>query len=54
MKILRITLCALFLALAGWGLTGCATDEGDSTSAIPWNTPQSWEGALPSSINQGR
>ncbi|HUD49310.1 MAG TPA: hypothetical protein VMR33_20950 [Candidatus Baltobacteraceae bacterium] len=50
MKILRLSLCALFLALAA----GCATDNSDNVSSLPWNTPQDWEGPLPSSINQGR
>ncbi|HEX4122831.1 MAG TPA: hypothetical protein VH619_19625 [Verrucomicrobiae bacterium] len=54
MKILRIILCAVFLALAGWTFTGCATDDSQNVSSIPWNTPQDWEGALPSNINQGR
>jgi len=54
MKKLRTVLCALVLvAAAGW-LAGCATDEDAGLSPNPWNTPQGWEGPLPSSINQGR
>lgn len=34
----------------GFGLllilpTGCATQKGDEVSSIPWNRPQTWEGA---------
>jgi hypothetical protein len=53
MKILRISLSALFLAVAAGCLTGCATDD-SNVSQIPWDTPQAWEGPLPSTINQGR
>jgi hypothetical protein len=52
MKIWRTVLGALVLALAAGWLTGCATDS--EVSSMPWNTPQSWEGPLPSTINQGR
>jgi type IV secretory pathway VirB2 component (pilin) len=52
MKILRTVLRALALAMAAGWLAGCATDSNDSS--MPWNTPQSWEGPLPSTINQGR
>jgi hypothetical protein len=52
MKILRTVLHVLALGLAAGWLGGCATDTEDSS--IPWNTPQSWEGPLPSTINQGR
>ncbi|HEV7925180.1 MAG TPA: hypothetical protein VGR14_07495 [Verrucomicrobiae bacterium] len=52
MKKLRTFCCALVLAaVAGW-LAGCASD-GD-LSPMPWDTPQGWEGPLPSTINQGR
>jgi hypothetical protein len=52
MKNLRTVLCALILAaVAGW-VGGCATDS--DVSPLPWNTPQGWEGPLPSTINQGR
>ncbi len=54
MKKWRIILCALGLAAASLVLTGCATDNPDNVSSLPWNTPQNWEGPLPSSINQGR
>jgi hypothetical protein len=54
MKTLRLSLCALFLALAAGCFTGCATDDSENVSSIPWDTPQSWEGPLPSTINQGR
>lgn len=54
MKHWRIILCALLLAGAGVALTGCATDNADNTSTLPWNAPQDWEGPLPSNINQGR
>jgi len=52
MKNFRVILCALVMAaVAGW-LTGCATDG--EVSPLPWNTPQNWEGPIPSNINQGR
>jgi hypothetical protein len=51
MKKLRTILGALLLAAAAAWITGCATDT-DST--MPWNTPQNWEGPLPSNINEGR
>jgi hypothetical protein len=52
MKNLRTILCALILAAAAGWLAGCATDS--ELSPNPWNQPQSWEGPLPSTINQGR
>jgi type IV pilus biogenesis protein CpaD/CtpE len=52
MKVLHTILCVLFLAAAAGLLAGCATDNSDSS--IPWNTPQDWEGPMPSTINQGR
>jgi len=52
MKKLRTFFCALVLAAAGGWLAGCASD-GD-LSPMPWDTPQGWEGPLPSTINQGR
>ncbi len=52
MKLLRAMLCALVLAAAVGFLAGCATDS--DVSPLPWDTPQGWEGPLPSTINQGR
>ena len=54
MKILRAILCLFFWAIVADILAGCATDNPDTTSTITWNQPQSWEGPLPSTINQGR
>jgi type IV pilus biogenesis protein CpaD/CtpE len=54
MKFLRPLLCLFLLAIAAQILVGCATDDPDTTSSVPWNQPQSWEGPLPSTINQGR
>jgi len=54
MKNWRMFICALLLAAAGLSLTGCASDNPDNISSLPWNQPQGWEGPLPSSINQGR
>jgi hypothetical protein len=54
MKILRTIFCASLLAVAAVVLTGCATDNPDNISSVPWNQPAGWEGPLPSTINQGR
>ena len=54
MKHWRVIFCALLLAGAGLFLVGCATDNPDNVSSLPWNQPQDWEGPLPSNINQGR
>jgi hypothetical protein len=55
MKKLRTVLCALAFG-CGRGMAGGlrATDEDAGLSPNPWNTPQGWEGPLPSTINQGR
>jgi hypothetical protein len=54
MKMLRTVLCALLLGTAAGLLGGCDTDDADDIPQTPWNQPQSWEGPLPSTINQGR
>lgn len=54
MKIVRTILGAIFFALTAMAMVGCATDNPDNISSTPWNQPASWEGALPSNINQGR
>lgn len=41
MKWLLLTLTVL----AGLCASGCATSNPDLESDIPWNAPQSWEGA---------
>ena len=53
-NILRTILLALLVASAAGLLSGCATDDPDNMSTIPWNTPQNWEGPMPSNMNQGR
>jgi hypothetical protein len=40
----------LFLVLAGLALAGCASTESDNNSARPWNSPQTWENGMPSSM----
>ncbi len=35
---------ALLILLAALAVAGCATQR-DDVSTIPWNRPQSWEGA---------
>lgn len=35
-------------------LPGCATDNPENVSALPWNTPKSWENGLPSAMTEGR
>ena len=37
-------LVAASLSLTAF-LSGCATAKDDDSSPLPWNTPQSWEGA---------
>lgn len=54
MKIVRTVFCALLFAMGAAIFAGCATDNSDDISSVPWNQPQSWEGPMPSTINQGR
>jgi len=36
----------LLILVVGWALSfGCATANENNVSTIPWNRPQSWEGA---------
>ncbi|WCJ58746.1 hypothetical protein NXS98_13610 [Fontisphaera persica] len=46
------------LLLGGFvlALCGCGSVEKDAThvSSRPWNAPKSWEGGLPTSLNEGR
>jgi hypothetical protein len=51
---LRTVLFAFLLAGVAGMLTGCLTDDTDERDSKPWNAPQSWEGPMPSTINQGR
>ena len=51
---LRIILFALLLAGATGLLSSCATDDPRNVDTKPWNGPQSWEGPLPSNMNNGR
>jgi hypothetical protein len=46
----------MFLLLAGVMIfiAGCATEDPENASVRPWNTPKSWEGGLPSGMNEGR
>lgn len=42
----RFALLALLTVCVAAALSGCATSNtDDSDSELPWNTPQSWEGA---------
>ncbi len=48
-------LLVLGLAAFAGGITGCSTtSESENQSAIPWNSPKSWEHGLPSGINPGQ
>ena len=47
-------LALLLIVLAGLIVNGCATEDPDNASVRPWNAPKSWEGQLPSGINEGR
>lgn len=42
---MRRTLSLALLAVAAVVLVGCATTNERDVSSIPWNRPQSWEGA---------
>ena len=53
-RFLRIALLALLLAGTTGLLTGCLMDDPDTPYNKPWNTPQSWEGPMPSNMNNGR
>jgi hypothetical protein len=33
-------------------LAGCSSSEPQNASVRPWNSPQSWEGALPVDMGQ--
>ncbi len=47
-------LSCLFLLVAAFVLTGCASGDPDNMSSQPWNTPKSWENGLPPSFMEGR
>jgi len=47
-------LLVLVLGAIAGALTGCSTTESENQSAIPWNSPKSWEHGLPSGINPGQ
>lgn len=51
----RVMFCAVLAGLA-LALCGCGSVEKDAShvSARPWNAPKSWEGGLPTSLNEGR
>ncbi|MCX7872302.1 MAG: hypothetical protein N2487_03350 [Verrucomicrobiae bacterium] len=48
----------LFVAVGSLSIlfAGCGTVAEDSrnVSSRPWNAPKTWEGPLPSTINEGR
>ena len=54
--ILRRGVCGLVLAGLLLALSGCGSVEKDAAhvSTRPWNAPKSWEGGLPTSLNEGR
>lgn len=41
----RLPYLLALIAAAMTVFTGCATTDPDAESDIPWNAPQSWEGA---------
>jgi hypothetical protein len=53
--ILRIVLVAVAL-VSVLCITGCTSvaDDSNHVSTRPWNTPKSWEGGMPSGMNEGR
>jgi len=55
MKQLRISICLLFMFLAGSVLTGCKTTEDSANdTSRPWNAPRQWESGLPGFQNERR
>lgn len=50
-----LLLCAILGGLV-LAMTGCGTvaDDSRNVSSRPWNAPKTWEGPLPSTINEGR
>ena len=50
----RTVFLALLLAASALVVAGCETSDPDNLSSMPWNQPKDWEGAMPSSINNGR
>ncbi len=44
----------LLLCLSVLALAGCATTDSENRSERPWNSPQSWENGMPSSMREGR
>jgi hypothetical protein len=54
MKHLRTVFCVFLFVVIAQIFVGCATDNADNVSQVPWNQPANWEGPLPTTINQGR
>jgi hypothetical protein len=44
----------VLLALAAWGVVGCATTDSPNVSERPWDAPQGWENGMPSSMTDRR
>jgi len=49
----RQAVLLIALVLYAVALSGCATDS-ENLSGRPWNSPQTWENGLPSSMTEGR
>lgn len=60
MKSLAFSVMRLAAAFALLGvavfLTGCTSvaDDANHASSRPWNAPKTWEGGLPTGMNEGR
>ena len=60
MKKLAFAIARIVLLAVALGsvlcFSGCASvaDDSNHVSTRPWNTPKSWEGGMPSGMNEGR
>jgi type IV pilus biogenesis protein CpaD/CtpE len=53
-SVLQKLFLTLVLASAAALFSGCATEDPNNLSTMPWDKAASWEGPMPSTMNQGR